>query len=180
MVYVQVMTLKTSNALCIPTVFRSFSQQFALVLLYQPGKKTRHNAHILHFISLGAGRAGSPICLAKFRPCKQDKQVVVDDAEIFSHLDKDGHPVHQPIEAARPTAKESAFKSKSGVSLEYGPDLKFGREPSDSEPVDLLEQLSHMATVTFTTHCCHAFRQWQEDVSVNGQYLLVKSQTTCV
>ena len=175
MVYAQVMSLKTSNALGIPSEFNApFSKAYALVLLYQPEKSTGYDAHIVHWISIGEGQAASPICLAKFRLMKSrrngaDKEncSVRTDAQIFSHLDAHGIAVHRVIEGPRPTATESAFMSNAGVELEYGPELKFVRSSLDWKPAGLLAQLQHCDGNFY-----HAVQQWQPDESVNGRYRL--------
>ena len=58
--------------------------------------------------SLTTKQAASPICLAKFRilkpPRNADKvhRSVRNDAEMFSHLDVKGLPVHRLIEGDKP------------------------------------------------------------------------------
>jgi hypothetical protein len=168
-VYAQVMSRKASNDLCIPPEFISgaISKQYALVLLYQPQCTSRFNARIIHWISLGRGQVRNPICLARISLRMKDQNFVVEQAQMFSHLDHKGAPQYQPISGFAPTAKWSDVEARSGVAIEYGPDLMLRRECSRSKTASLSAQCEHCDGNFF-----HAKGQWAKDGTVHGKYRL--------
>jgi hypothetical protein len=169
MVYAQVMSRKASNDLGVPEDFISglISKQFALVLLYEPGRTSGCNARIIHWISLGKGQVRNPICLARFELRKKNRNFVVEGAEMFSHLGPGGEPQYQSISDLAPTAKWSGFEARPGVGIEYGPDLILLRESSRSKTASLSVQCEHCDGNFF-----HAKGQWKKDGKVHGKHRL--------
>ena len=129
------MSRKASNDLGVPEDFISglISKQFALVLLYEPGRTSGCNARIIHWISLGKGQVRNPICLARFDLLMKNEKFVVDRAEMFSHLGPGGDTEYQVIPDLAPTAKWSDAEAAPGVGIEYGPDLILRRETSSTK-----------------------------------------------
>ena len=169
MVYAQVMSRKASNDLGVPQEFISglISKQYALVLLYEPGRTSGCNARIIHWISLGKGQVRNPICLARFELRKKNRNLVVAGAEMFSHLGPGGEPQYQSISDLAPTAQWSNFKARPGVGIEYGPDLLLLRESSRSKTASLSAQCEHCDGNYF-----HAKNQWKKDDEVHGNFRL--------